>query len=57
MGTYIVLFILCVIIGLVLYAIVKETKKGGTCCDGNCFACSMSCKARENNGENTEDKE
>ncbi len=55
MGTYVVLAIVILIIGLVIYGIIKENKNGGTSCNGNCAGCSMNCKNTNNQDQN--DKE
>ena len=43
MGTTIVLLVLCVIVGAVIYKMVKDKRSGKSSCGGNCAGCGMAC--------------
>ena len=43
MGTAIVLLVLCIIVGAVIYKMVKDKRSGESSCGGNCAGCGMAC--------------
>jgi|GEM_PF-50791 len=43
MGTAIVLLVLCIIVGAVIYKMVKDKRSGKSSCGGNCVGCGMAC--------------
>lgn len=43
MGTAIVLLVLCAIVGVVIYRMVKDKRSGKSSCGGNCAGCGMAC--------------
>lgn len=47
MGTAAVLTILAVIIGFIIYGLIKDKKKGKGSCGCSCENCSVSCSCRK----------
>ena len=43
MGTVIVALVLLAAVGLIVYSMVKDKKKGKSSCGGNCAHCGMNC--------------
>ena len=43
MGTVIVALVLVAVVGLIIWSMVKDKKKGKSTCGGNCAHCSANC--------------
>lgn len=49
MGTFVVLLILIVIVGLIVYSMVSDKKNGKSSCGGNCASCGNACACHGSN--------
>ena len=47
MGTVIVALVLAAIVGLIIWSMVKDKKKGKSSCGGNCAHCGANCCHKE----------
>lgn len=45
--TIVVSLILLIIVGLIIYSIVKDKKAGKGCCGGDCSRCQASCTHKQ----------
>lgn len=41
--TIIISIILAIIVGLIIYRLIQNKKRGKSCCSGNCVTCSCGC--------------
>ncbi len=51
---YVLVAIVVLIIALVIFGIIRETKKGKTTCSGHCDGCSMNCQTKSTEQKRSE---